>query len=284
MITVFNHSLSRQRGAILGWGLTLAVIAMIFVPFYDSIAENAAQFQQMIELYPKELMAFFTGGGTFNFTTPEGFLSVEYFSFMPLVIGVFAILAGSGLLAADEERGVLDLVAAQPISRTALYWGRLLSLVVSLVSILILGYAGVMIGTTYSLMKLDAVETIIPFASLFAYLLFFMGLSLLLSMVLPSRSSASMVAGIVLVASFLLSGLAQLNDTLAAFEPFMPNTYYQGLGWTEGFKWDWFFILAGVGLVFILFAWWAFQRRDIRVGGEGSFRLPWFRRRVAVKA
>ena len=284
MITVFKHTLSKSRGAILGWGLTLVIIAMIFVPFYDSIAENAAQFEQMLELYPKELMAFFTGGETFNFTTPEGFLSVEYFSFMPLVIGVFAILAGSGLLAADEERGVLDLVAAQPVSRTALFWGRLLSLVVSLFVILVLGYAGVMIGTTYSLMDLDAVETIIPFASLFAYLLFFTGFSLLLSMLLPSRSSASMVAGIMLVASFLLAGLTQINDTLSAIEPFLPNIYYQGNGWLDGFKWDWFFFLAGFGLLFILLAWWAFLRRDIRVGGEGSFKLPWFRRHAVAKA
>lgn len=284
MITVFRHALAKSRGAILGWGLTLMIIAMVFVPFYDSIAENAEQFQAMIELYPKELMAFFTGGGNFNFTTPEGFLSVEYFSFMTLVIGVFAILAGSGLLAADEERGVLDLVAAHPISRTTLFWGTLSALVLALIAILILGYAGVMIGTTYSIMDLDAIETIFPFASLFAYLLFFAGLALLLSMLLPSRSSAGMVAGIVLIASFFLSGLAQINDTLANIEPFLPNTYYQGLSWTEGFRWDWFFILAGCGFVFILFAWWAFLRRDIRVGGEGSFRLPRFRRRALTKA
>jgi ABC-2 type transport system permease protein len=282
MITVFQHSLARSRGAILGWGLTLAIIAMIFVPFYDSIAENAEQFQQMIDLYPPELMAFFGSGGQINFTTPEGFLAVEYFSFMPLVIGVFAILAGSGLLAADEERGVLDLVAAQPVSRTVLFWGRLFALVVSLLVILVLGYAGVMLGTTYSTMDLDAVDTTIPFASLFAYLLFFAGLALLLSMLLPSRSSASMVAGIVLVASFLLSGLTKLNDTLAAIEPFLPNVYYQGPDWSEGFKADWFFILAGFGVLFMLTAWWAFLRRDIRVGGEGSFKLPWFRRRASA--
>lgn len=283
MITVFMHSLAKYRGAILGWGLTLAIIAMIFVPFYDSIAENAEQFQKLIEIYPEELMAFFTGGGTFNFTAPEGFLSVEYFSFMPLVIGVFAILAGSGLLAADEERGVLDLEAAQPVSRTALFWGRLWSLVVSLFFILVLGYAGVMAGTTYSQMDLDAVQTIIPFASLFAYLMFFAGLSLLLSMLVPSRSSASMVAGILLVASFLLAGLSQLNDTLAAIEPFLPALYYQGTNWAEGFKADWFAILTGFGFLFMLLAWWAFLRRDIRVGGEGGWKLPWFRRRATAK-
>ncbi|HLD94892.1 MAG TPA: ABC transporter permease subunit [Anaerolineales bacterium] len=283
MTTVFLHSLKKYRGAILGWGLTLAIVAMIFVPFYDSIAENAEQFQQMIELYPEELMAFFTGGGNFNFTTPEGFLAIEYFSFMPLVIGVFAIMAGSGLLAADEERGVLDLEAAQPVSRSTLFWGRLSSLVVSLFFILVLGYAGVMAGTTYSQMDLDAVDTITPFASLFAYLLFFAGLALLLSMLLPSRSSASMAAGIVLVASFLLAGLSQFNDTLASIEPFLANMYYQGTDWTEGFKLDWFLILAGLGFLFILLAWWAFLRRDIRVGGEGGWKLPWFQRRATAK-
>lgn len=284
MITVFKHSLFRSQGAIWGWGLTLAVIAMVFVPFYDSIAENVEQFQQMLDLYPPELIALFTGGGNFNFTTPEGFLGIEYFSLMPLVIGVFAILAGSGLLAADEERGVLDLVAAQPVSRTALFWGRLLSLIVALMVILLLEYAGVMIGTAYSAMDLDAVETIIPFASLFGYLVFFTGFSLLLSMLLPSRSAASMVSGIFLVASFLLAGLTKFNDTLAAIEPLLPNVYYQNSDWTQGFRGDWFLLLAGTGVLFMLAAWWAFLRRDIRIGGEGSFRLPWFRRRSAAKA
>ena len=283
MNTVFKHTFSRSRGAILGWGLTLALLGMLFIPFYDTIAENADQFEQLMDIYPEEIMGFFGESGMMNFTTPEGFLSIEYFSFMPLVVGVFAILAGSGMLAADEERGVLDLEAAQPVSRSTLFWGRLSSLVVSLFFILVLGYAGVMAGTTYSQMDLDAVDTITPFASLFAYLLFFAGLALLLSMLLPSRSSASMAAGIVLVASFLLAGLSQFNDTLASIEPFLANMYYQGTDWTEGFKLDWFLILAGLGFLFILLAWWAFLRRDIRVGGEGGWKLPWFQRRATAK-
>lgn len=285
MITVLKHTLSRSRGAILGWGITLALLGMMFVPFYDTISANAAQFESMLDLYPKEMIAFFTSSGTFNFTTPEGFLSIEYFSFMPLVLGVFAILAGSGMLAADEERGVLDLIVAQPISRSALFFGRFLAFVASLITILAMGYAGLMLATTYSTMDLDPVATLAPFASIFALLSFYAGLALLLSMVLPSRGTASMMAGIVLVASFFLSGLANLNDTLAKVEPFLPNTYYQSENWLAGLKVDWFLGLLGVGLLLVLLAWLAFLRRDIRVGGEGGWKLPRLRRRqVAAKA
>lgn len=288
MLAIFKQSLIKSRGAILGWGMTLAAMGMLFIPFYDTIAENAQKFDELFAIYPKELWAFFSSSGIASFTTPEGFLAVEFFSYMPLVIGVFAVLAGSGLLAADEEHGILDLIAAQPVSRSVLFWSRALAMTLSMAAILALGYAGVMVGTTYSVMELDAVTTIYPFASLFALTLFFACFSLALSMLLPSRQSAAMVSGIVLVAGFFLVGLAHLNDTLASIEPFLPLTYYQGEGWAQGLKLDWFFGLIVVGLAFALVAWWRFLRRDIRVGGEGGWKLPRLSRllprRAAVKA
>ncbi len=30
-----------------------------------------------------------------------------------------------------------------------------------------------------------------------------------------------------------------------------------------------------LSVLFAALAWWCFQRRDIRVGGEGGWRLPW---------
>ncbi|MDA1330040.1 MAG: hypothetical protein DWG76_04810 [Chloroflexi bacterium] len=284
MLTVFKHTLSRSRGAIFGWGLTLALLGMMFVPFYDTIVENAAAFEELMAIYPPEIMAFF--GGAADFTSPEGFLSLEYFSFMPLVIGVYAVLAGSGMLADDEEKGVLDLIAAQPISRSALFWGRLFSLWAIQLVILAFGWAGVMFATTYSSMVLDPVELLIPFASLGGLLFFFTGLSLLFSMLLPSKRSAGMLSGIFLVASFFLNGLAGLSDTLKEIAPFFPLYYYQSDNWVNGFEPGWLLSLLGFGLLFKLAAWWAFQRRDIRVGGEGGWKLklPKFLNRKPVEA
>lgn len=271
MFSVFKHSLSQSRGAIIGWGLTLAGLGMMFVPFFDVIAEDIETWETLLSVYPEELMAFFSAGA--SFTTPEGFLSLEYFSFMPLILGVYALQAGSGLLATDEESGVLDLIAAHPVSRSGLFWGRLLSFWLTLIMILTFGWAGVMFATTFSIMELDGALLMNAFVSLGALLVFLSGLALLLSMILPSRRSASMFSGIILVASFFITGLANLNEVMADVARFSPLNYYQGDSWMDGLNGEWLFGLAGFGVLFTLTAWWRFVRRDIRVGGEGGWKL-----------
>ena len=50
----------------------------------------------MVESYPPEFLAFF-GGDVATLATPEGFLGMYGFSMLPVIVGIFAVLAGSGL-------------------------------------------------------------------------------------------------------------------------------------------------------------------------------------------
>jgi hypothetical protein len=54
----------------------------------------------------------------------------------------------------------------------------------------------------------------------------------------------------------------------------LPYAYYQGSEAINGLNWGWLLGLLTVSAVFLLLAWWRFQNRDIRVAGEGSWRLP----------
>jgi ABC-2 type transport system permease protein len=282
MWTVFKHSLAKYRGAIIGWGITLAALGMFIVPLYDSISADVETWNQLMSVYPQEILGFFGGA---SFTTPQGFLSLEYFSYLPLVVGVFAVLAGSGMLAADEERGVLDLEAAQPVSRSSLFWGRAASMVFTLFIVVAIGYVGVEAVLRSMQIDLGEGNLLVPFVSFLAQLSFFAGFALFLSMVLPSRQTAAMLAGIVLVASFFANGLANLNETVANFNKFLPLAYYQGSNWVDGLKLNWLLGVIAVDSLFTLAAWQLFLRRDIRVGGEGGWKLPklanLFRRRAA---
>jgi ABC-2 type transport system permease protein len=271
MLTVFKHSLSRSRGGILGWGLSLGFFAYLMVLFFDTIAADIETFSTLLDAYPPELMAFF--GEAAEFTTPEGFLSLEFFSFMPLVLGVYAVIGGAGLLASDEESGTLDLLLAQPVSRSSLFWGRLLSWVAVMVLILTIVWSAVMISANFYLAEYEGIRLAGGLASLGALMSFFFGLALLLSMVLPSRRLAAMGAGIFLVAAFFVSGLSAINDTLSTISEYLPMYYYQGDTWSQGFEINDFAILIGFSAVFALLAWWRFGARDIRVGGEGGFKI-----------
>ncbi|MBI3242732.1 MAG: ABC transporter permease subunit [Chloroflexi bacterium] len=274
MITVFLHTLARSRGAILGWGISLALLGMYLMTFYDTLAEQQETIMQLISSYPPELMAFFGDMSALTMFTPEGYLGFEFFSFMPLVLGVFAVLAGSSLLVADEENGTLDLVLAYPISRTALFMGRLLGLVAALAAILALTWSGLMIGRNWSSIELSGTELARPFLSLAAVLLFFGALALLLSMLLPSRNLAAMATGLILVASYFVTSLARIDDSLEKIARFSPLNYYQGGNAVVDLNGQWLLGLLGVAALFALLAAWRFQRRDIRVAGEGSWQWP----------
>jgi ABC-2 type transport system permease protein len=229
---------------------------------------------EMVDAFPKELMAFFSTSDMSEMFTPSGFLNIEYFSYMPIIIGIFAILAGSGMLAGDEESGTMDLILAHPVSRTALFVGRSLAFLVATIGILAINWGGFLIGLPGSGLGLNALELGWPFISLFAQLVLYGTLALVLSMLLPSRRMAAMTSGILMVASFFITALARLDENLETLAKISPLNYYQGGQAIDGLKWGWVIGLLGISALFVLIAWWRFERRDIRVGGEGGWRTP----------
>jgi hypothetical protein len=69
-------------------------------------------------------------------------------------------------------------------------------------------------------------------------------------------------------------GLGSINPELGAIYELTPLYFYQGGAALEGIDWGSLLGLTGMTLVFALLAWWLFQRREIRVGGEGGWKLP----------
>jgi len=260
-----------MRGQIIGWSIGIAVYGLLMAGLYDSISEIEG-IQEMMEQYPPELMAFF--GGAIDIVTAKGYLNTYYFMYMHLIIGIFAIGAGASLLVGDEEKGLLDLIVSHPISRTALFWGRFAGITATTLIILLVGWLSWLLPSGGSGLDLTWIEFLRPFLPLFAILMLFSTLALMLSMLIPSGRMAGWLSGLVLIGNFLLLGLGNINDELKPIMDVSPLHFYQGGEAITEINWVWFFGLLGVSLLFTLVAWWRFQQRDIRVGGEGGWNLP----------
>jgi ABC-2 type transport system permease protein len=278
MFTEFKFNLARLRGQIIGWGIGLFLLGLLLVPFFDSFAEDQQAFEQLLDVYPEEFTAFF---GDFSaFATPEGFLNIEFFSYMPLILGIFGVLAGSGLIASDEESGRLDLIMSHPIRRYGLLAARIGAFFVATIAICVIAWLGIVLPMEMfsELMDIPAFDVLLPFISLVAVVLLFSAISLLLSLLVPSRRMAAMLSGVILVASFFLTGLAGIIEELEQAAKFSPLNYYQGgLALTEPMNWGWIAAILGISLLLYALSLVLYQRKDIRIAGEGGWtlKLPW---------
>ena len=277
MSAMLRHTLTRLRGQIIGWGLALAVLGFIIASLYDTVVQMRDQLQQLITTLPREVLAFV--GNLDRMFSPAGYLDARYFSLMPLILGMFAVIIGSGLISSDEENGTLDLLLAQPISRVELFIGRWLAFIGALIGILFIAWLGLAIAIVLTSIDVNPLQIWLPIISLFSILIWFGGFALLLSLIVPSRRMAASLSGLVLVASYFITTLARVSTDLSALAKFSPLTYYQGGDAINGVNVSWLIGLLAASIVFTLLAGWLFQRRDIRVFGEGSWGVSFLRKK-----
>jgi len=274
IITIASYSLKRSFSIILGWGIPLMLLGIITIPFYDLVAENEKQLRPVLDTLKPLLKSFVGGDEAAQVFTPEGFIALRYFAFLPVVMGIFGSVYGSGLLAADEERGILDFLMAHPISRSQIFWGRLLSFLLSLIMIIGFGWFGLWLGVLKAeSMNFSPVKLWLPYLSVFAVTWLFACLSFALSMVMPSRSAAAMFSGIIVLAGYIITNLSKAIKGLESWALFSPITYFQSNA-MMGLKLNPLTVLFVSSVIFVAFAWKAFVNRDIRVAGDGGWKIP----------
>lgn len=271
MFAEFKYTLRKLRGTIIGWGIGLFIYDLLMSSMYSSIQEMGDQFQELLDLYPKEIMAFMPS--IEEFTTPIGFYDTYFFAYMTIIVGIFATSTCAKLIVGDEEKGILDLIASHPISRTSFFWSRILAFSTALILILVASWIGWVIPAGSSGIDLSWLEFGIPFIPFFSILILFGSLALFLSLTFPSARFASGLAGALLIGNFLLVGMSGLNEKLLPIYEMTPLFFTQGAKAIEGINWSHFGGIMATAIIFALLAWWRFEKRDIRVGGEAGWKL-----------
>lgn len=268
---------SRRSALVLGivTALILIVTAASVAAEFDTAAERLAIAAQMASL-----PAIFQGmlGEMISIERLGGFLSWRTINFLPIIFGIWTVVAMSGLLAGELARGSLDLLATTPRSRARLalekLGGYLLALVMAILFFVVGAYLAIAVFGTLPDDPVGA-DAIVAHAG-WLYVMALVPGSLAFA-VAPflGRSGALGVGGIGLFASFIVSGY---SSSIAAFESLEPVSYF---ALTAGHRpiagaWDWpsVGLIAAMAVVLLVIGTLGFVRRDLLVPTGGRVRFP----------
>ncbi len=221
--TVFTKTLRDNRFPILGFGCGLGLFLLNSFVSYATQVTDAAARQEIARLAE----AFRFLGDPVALDTNEGLITWRIMSFLvPVILSIWAVRAGAGLVQNEEESGALDLLLANPLGRGRLLAEKILALWVSLtLAGLLFGACGA-IGQAISGLPVTWGRVMLAGLNLSLLGSFFAMAALCLSQLWPARHVAAGGAGLLLVLSALADGVGRVVPQAVLLQRFSPFYYY----------------------------------------------------------
>ena len=246
--------------------LAAAALGAAVVALYPDFRETLGEFAD------SEFFSGFAGSGA-AINTPEGFLAVEYFSWIPVIFAVVAFTAAVSSVAGEEGGGTLDLLAAQPQRRRSLLAQKMLGLALVLSAGIALSYPAIILTAEWRGVDLPAGGAAWAIFGMVPLTLLHLTFTFLVVCLLRDRFTATVIAATVTAGGYLLEFLAGFVGALEGVQKVSPYYWTDGsILIVEGFDPLRFFGPLALALVLALLALEAFQRRDLAVASEGGLR------------
>ena len=273
-LAILRKTLRDLRWHTVGFGVGLGITAALILAIYPSYSD-ALEGVELPEFYESLF-----GEGVADLSNPRNFIQIEYFSWAPILLAVFAIIAGTGALGGEESAGTLELLLAQPVSRRKVLLQKLAG--VTLATVLIHGLAASAFLLVAPLVDLKGeVGGFELAAATFSSLPFTFScaaLSMFVATLTPTRALAAGLMTAETVAIYLASVFADLVSGLEWLRYLSPIYYSDAQAvLTEGVMWWHQALLAGSGIALVALAVFAFDRREIGTGRSPLAR--WLPRR-----
>lgn len=256
---ILRKTMRDYRVPIGAMALVAALIGLMDIAIYPSYRDSLGDF----ELGVFESMV----GAADSITSPEGFLTAEFFSWVPLLFITVAVIAATGTTAGEEAAGTLDLLLAQPISRRRLLTEKAAGLAIALTSGTVVSMSGFIAAKLCAEFAIGPWRLFEATVYMVPVILLYGALALWAGVAFSTRGLASMVViGALVVAYFLqlLGGVAPAMEEIRKLSPFYWSDVSVVL--VYGFNWPRALGMLGGAGVFFFLALWSFERRDIAAG------------------
>jgi len=262
--SVALKSLRDIRRGFLWWSVGLIGFVALIVAVWPTVHSNPS-LNKLSQDYPEALQSFLAFGGAVDYSSAAGYLGIELFSLMvPLLLLVAAIGTGAGAIAGEEERGTLELLLANPVSRTKVVLEKTVALVAEITGLGVVLWLALWIGALLANMDISAGHLAAATLSAVLLALAYGAIAILLGAATGRRSVAIGLTAAAAVAAYLVNGLAPLVDALDVLQKLSPFYHYAaGDPLRDGVSFTHMAVLVAIAAVATALAPWFFKRRDV---------------------
>lgn len=261
---IFKRTLQDNRKSMFWWSFGIALMGLYVVvafPFIEGLEDFARVMDTPI------FRAVLGDIGELDWTTPEGFLGIELFSWIPLIFAVYAVMFGVGITGGEESNGTVDILLSTPTPRWQVIVERFLAYIVAVFVILTASMMTMWVAMLFTPEMQSAIVTLLwGVLNIIPPMLLIGALALFLATVLPSPGQAGNISAAIIAASYFLNSLADMTNSsvMKALQSLSFYKYYAPFRvLTDGINWANFGLLIAVAAILFGLSIYFYERRDL---------------------
>ncbi len=255
---IWSKSLRAYRVAILAWGIGLGLLLMATAAASPSIATAAGQLSSVTQSF-----SFF--GDPVAIGTPQGYITFKFLGLLPLVLGIWAVIAGAHLTRGDEESGALDLLLGEPVSRARLMGEKIIAFALGIILAGAIITAFLILGLASAKLSPDVSGSVLAGVNIILATFIYGALGIFFSQFTRTAGAAAGIAGAYMALDFLVAG-AMRSSNGPAWVSGLTINYYSELSKpiipTYGTNPGALLVLLAISVVLVAASMWLFVRRD----------------------
>lgn len=265
-MNIYLVELKHQWKSLLFWSLGIVGFMLAAMSKYEGYSKSGTSVNEIFKELPGGISAFF-GANLLDLQSAAGFFTICAL-YLGVMLGIHALLLGSGIIAKEETDKTIEFLVAKPVSRDRILFAKLL---VALTAVVFLNAVtlAVSIVTVAAFNPGPSVSGDIVFlmpSVLFIQLIFMVvGAAFAATMHRPKH--AAMLSGAVLLATFILSAFVDIAGRfeflryLTPFQYFDPKTIYAG----HAYSGTYIAITAAVVAALLVASRFVYRKRDFSV-------------------
>lgn len=246
---ILKWELKANRKGLIIWSVIILVLIFMMTTEYSAYHDNP-DMQEIMDAIPEQMLKAFSMQGT-NLTTPSGFISLASFYFY-LLLGIHAIVLGTGIIAKEERDKTAEFFLTMPITREEAIMSKLTAAIINCLILLAVTIGGVII----TLLRYEPGREFYEFLgyltiALFMIQMIFLSVGMFLSSILKRYKTSGKIGTFLLVGLYFVSMITSLSDKVDFLKYLTPFKYYEASNLLNNMEFELRYIIITIVIIAI---------------------------------
>lgn len=261
---IFFREIKGNIKSLIFWSIGMALLIALGIGKFSGMDTSGQSINELVASMPKSIQALFGFAG-FDISTAIGFYGV-LFLYILLSASLHAAVLGAGIISKEERDRTFEFLYVRPVSRTRIIAEKFFAAICNIFILNIVALL-VSIGVLAKVSKENIINDILLLMlGMFIMQLIFISIGMAVSVIVKNSKSATGIASMVVIITYLLSVILDLNEKLAFLKFFTPFNYFGAKTVMDiGISLTYTIISAVVVLAALYAAWVFHNRRDLTV-------------------